>query len=80
MEPRELVRESQRIHSVCLFELVRQVSVQCIERGLLLKRVWEYVLLSLRGLTGHASSGLHPLHMASTPPLHHYLLPWWGLG
>ncbi len=43
MGPRHLVRESQRIHSICLFEVVRQVSVHCIERGVLLKRVWEYV-------------------------------------
>ncbi len=41
MEPRLLLRESQRIHSTCLFELVRQVSAHCIERGVLLKRVWE---------------------------------------
>jgi hypothetical protein len=27
-----------------MFELVRQVAVQCVERGVLLKRVWEYVL------------------------------------
>jgi hypothetical protein len=41
MGPRHLIRESQRIHSVCMFEVVRQVSVHCIERGVLLKRVWE---------------------------------------
>ena len=40
-EPRLLIRESQRIHSVAMFELVRQVAVQYVERGVLLKRVWE---------------------------------------
>ena len=44
-EPRHVIREAQRIHSVAMFELVRQVAVQCVERGVLLKRVWEYVTL-----------------------------------
>jgi hypothetical protein len=39
--PRDLIRQSQKIHSTCMFEIVRQVSVHCIERGVLLKRVWE---------------------------------------
>lgn len=41
MPPRELIKESQKIHSMCMFELVRQVTVQCGERGVLLKRIWE---------------------------------------
>lgn len=47
LPPRELVSESKKIHSMCLFELVRQVSVHCHERGVLLKRVWEYVLAAV---------------------------------
>ncbi len=43
LDPMLLVRECQQIHSMCIFELVRQVSVQCLERGLLLRRLWEYV-------------------------------------
>jgi hypothetical protein len=43
VDPMLVVRECQQIHSMCIFELVRQVSVQCLERGLLLRRLWEYV-------------------------------------
>ena len=43
MRAEELIAESQRIHALCMFEVVRQVSVHCVERGVLLKRVWEYV-------------------------------------
>ena len=43
MNPRDLIKESQKIHSVCMFEVVRQVSVGCVERGVLLKRIWEWV-------------------------------------
>lgn len=44
-DPRDIVAETQRIHSIALYEIVRQVSVQCLERGALLKRIWECVLL-----------------------------------
>ncbi len=37
----QIVGDSQQIHSVCLFEIVRQVTSQCAERGALLKRLWE---------------------------------------
>lgn len=36
----EKVRRAQIIYTACFKEVVRQVSVQCIERGVLIQRIW----------------------------------------
>ena len=36
----EKVRRAQVIYTACFKEVVRQVSVQCIERGILIQRIW----------------------------------------
>ena len=36
----ERVRRAQLIYTACFREVVRQVSVQCIERGILIQRIW----------------------------------------
>lgn len=34
------IKSSQLIYSICLKELIRQVSANCVERGLLLDKIW----------------------------------------
>jgi hypothetical protein len=43
MHPLAVLNESHRIHNVVMFEVVRQVSAHCAERGSLLLGVWQYV-------------------------------------
>jgi len=41
-----VIREAQRVYSIALHEIVRQVSVHCVERGQLLAKVWSsYMVL-----------------------------------
>ncbi len=40
MAPRDVVLQARLIYSTCFFEVLRQVSVQCIERGTVLKKIW----------------------------------------
>ena len=41
MTPRGMCAAAEDVHSRCFYELTRQVSVHCRERGLLLKGIWE---------------------------------------
>lgn len=34
------IKSSQLVQSICLKELIRQVSANCLERGLLLDKIW----------------------------------------
>lgn len=43
MSALEAVAAAKEIHSNCFLEILRQVSVQCIERGNVLKAVWRCV-------------------------------------
>jgi len=40
----DIVQQAQAVHSACFHELVRQVTVQCAERGELMVRVWRTYL------------------------------------
>eukprot|EP00753_Platysulcus_tardus_P015980 PLAT5360.1.p1 GENE.PLAT5360.1~~PLAT5360.1.p1 ORF type:complete len:1329 (+),score=498.64 PLAT5360.1:509-3988(+) len=40
-DPAQALLRAQQIYSTCFHELVRQVSLQCVERGQLLARVWK---------------------------------------
>lgn len=45
-DPVALLTNVQEVYSICFFELVRQASVDCVERGRLLAKVWQaYVSL-----------------------------------
>ena len=40
----EIIDDMQIIYSACLKEIIRQVSIQCTERGQLIQKVWEMYL------------------------------------
>ncbi len=50
---------AQTVYYVCCRELVRQVSVQCVERGLLVWRVWTAYLGLMRSLQGDVETKLN---------------------
>jgi Axonemal dynein light chain len=54
----DAVKSAQNIYSSCFFEILRQVSVQCIERGNVLKAVWQCVPFIVVGLICVSQSSL----------------------
>eukprot|EP01105_Mastigella_eilhardi_P022176 TRINITY_DN5447_c0_g1_i1.p1 TRINITY_DN5447_c0_g1~~TRINITY_DN5447_c0_g1_i1.p1 ORF type:complete len:820 (-),score=235.45 TRINITY_DN5447_c0_g1_i1:84-2522(-) len=42
--PIDMVKEAQQLYSICIHEVIRQVYVQCMERGQLLEKIWKRYL------------------------------------
>jgi hypothetical protein len=42
--PRSVVQDAQKVYSMCFHEVVRQVSVHCVERGHLIMKIWQTYL------------------------------------
>jgi Axonemal dynein light chain len=41
IDPEKIFENAYRVYNVCLSEIVKQVSVQCYERGALIERIWK---------------------------------------